>query len=863
MDSNEVATKDRLKKLVNELAKLFPDAAKTSADLWKFAKTHDRRAYQLMRFCYAPESDFKTVHNAIKEFSKRIDSNLKDTMLSLLYRVSVILYNRSHVPAILEFSRSNEKGLSSIAHEVLTDISSRIPEVLKAQVREICVKLQEDAPSATRSNSPDAVNDLKACASFAKKFPNEIPQDRKFTQAMADFALFGSPPAAAKHAVSIVMLASNKKEMRAKEMVQSCVKGLDYGKQGFLARLAALSQLCLLASREVDSQSSALGQLAIENVLMKNRSPSSEVPSGYQWSSQETEECTAKCWAVRLLVNRLRSDSTTSSSGSFARTVFQLLNNLVESEGELSPSDDTPGHDRTRLRLLAARSLLKICQSKRLDAMFIPRAFCKLAEVAQDNIIEVRGPFLARLKKYLSKNALPARFYTIPFLLAYEPITAFKVETMTWLKSRASILASYQKPSSNNANGADARVTPKVTTVLENVFSRLLSLLAHHPDYEDEAPEMIEMSQYIVFYLSTVANDKNISLIYHIAQRVKASKDVIDTDLLAEKEIDYTHRLHSLSDLATYTIRAYLEARNWNLQSLPARISLPSSLFGEIKDHDASMSAATKNFLLDGVEGGVDDIVKRSLRKGGSVALPNKKRKSESEAAGPLPKKAKSSTLPTREKNKQKPRKASKRKAHDWDEESDGGEEDGEKPRKKDKVNGTARRKSGRATLAAGEKSYKERDDSEDDAEMEGTIDEEDVEGGEDEEAEDEENMSDENRETNEEEEESNINGAEEDADMVHVEADGQEEETEEVDLPKSPPGRKRSSCLAVAPSSSTPSTPKRASGRTSRSSRLDTSPAKPLSESKTQPKGKKATGKSAPGPPATKVGGRVTRSRG
>ena len=855
MDSNEDETKNRLNKIINELAKFFPDAAKVSADLWKFAKTHDRRAYQLMRFCYAPESDFKTVNNAIKEFSKRIDSNIKDTMLPLLYRISIILYNRSHVPAILEFSRSNDSGLSSIAHEILTDISSRIPEVLKAQVREICMKLQEDAPSATRSNSPDAVNDLKACASFAKKFPSEIPQDRKFTQAMTDFASFGSPPEAAKHAVSIVMLTSNKKEMRANDIGKACKKELDYGKPGFLARLAALSQLCLMTPGG-HRDANALGQYAIEDLLKKHRTPPTEISSRYQWSSQETEECTAKCWAVRLLVNQLRSNPKASSSDSFIPAVFQLLNNLIEWEGALAPNGDTPGHDRSRLRLLAARSLLKICQTKELNAMFMPRAFCKLAEVAQDNIIEVRGPFLARLKKYLSKNTLPARFYTIPFLLAYEPVTAFKVETVTWLKSRASFLASYQEPSSSTTNGVDARATPKVNTVLENVFSRLLSLLAHHPDYEDEAPELIEMSQYIVFYLSTVASDKNISLIYHIAQRVKSSKDKILTDTPSEKDIKYTHRLHSLSDLATYTIRTYLETRNWSLQSLPAgissQISLPGSLFGAL-DHDRSMSTATQDFLLEGVEAGVDDIVKRSLRKGGSIALPNKKRKSESEGAGSLPKKAKSSTLPTREKEKQRPRKASKRKAHDWNVGSDGDEEDGEKSRTKTKVNGAGRRKSGRATIVAGEKSYRERDDSEDDAEMEEANDGEEMEDDEDDEVEEDKEAE------NGDEEDSNVNGAE-DTNMVDDEAD-QQEEAEEVVSPPKPGSRKRS-----AAASSAATTPKRASGRVPRSSNLSSSPtevvsaakSKPTQTSKTQPKGKKA----APIPPAIKAGGRITRSK-
>lgn len=39
-------------------------------DLWRFAKLHDRRSYQLLRFCIAPESDYRTVVKAIVSVSR-------------------------------------------------------------------------------------------------------------------------------------------------------------------------------------------------------------------------------------------------------------------------------------------------------------------------------------------------------------------------------------------------------------------------------------------------------------------------------------------------------------------------------------------------------------------------------------------------------------------------------------------------------------------------------------------------------------------------------------------------------------------------------------------------------------------------
>lgn len=867
MDENEITIKERLKKLINELTKLFPDPSKVSADLWKFAKTHDRRAYQLIRFCYTPASDYRTVYNAIKEFSKRIDISLKDTLLPLLYRTSIILYNRSHVPAILEYSRTNEKNFSNIAHELLADISSRVPEVLKAQVREICVKLQDDAPSATKSNSPNAVDDLKACASFAKKFPNEIPQDRKFVQAMASFALYGSPPEAAKHAVSIVMSASDRKEMLAKDLVHKCVRSLTYGEPGFLAKMAAVSRLWLLAPNEVDNEADRIIDFAVKEILLKNRSPSSDTPSKYEWSNRIEEECAAKCWAIRLLVNRVRSHATVDTLSSVTEPVYSLLNKLIESEGELSKSRDTPEHYRPRLRLSAANSLLKLCQSKRHDALFLPQSFHKLAEVAQDNIYEVREPFLARLRKYLSRNSLPARFYTIPFLLAHEPVLALKLETMTWLKSRATVLASFQNHVVSTSKEQDAKTGTKKATILETVFSRLLSLLAHHPDYEDEGPELVDMSRYLVFYLSTVANDQNISLIYHIAQRVKSSEDVVVLDSSStDQNVDYTTRLHTLSDLATYTIRTFLEAHNWNLQSLPGRVSLPSSLFGEIKDYDASMSVLSKNFLPEGVEAGVDGVVRQSMKKPSTANPANKKRKSESEQA-PLPKKAKMGKLPVREREKEKTKKPAKRKARNWNAASDNNEDDGETRKNGRATGSTSRRKSDRTSLSTAKASYRERDDSEDDAEMEEANEEQESDDDLEDDGEDE--SDDANAPKDAEEE---VNGAEgtemKDADQEDGQSEG---DIELVSSPLTPASHSRPSHQAAPVSEKAAETPPEASKRTPRSAGSARSAAKSNSKATSSPaqsspaaaKGKKATAKKPSVTPAATATGRVTRSRG
>lgn len=77
----------------------------------------------------------------------------------------------------------------------------------------------------------------------------------------------------------------------------------------------------------------------------------------------------------------------------------------------------------------------------------------------------------------------------------------------------------------------------------EMTFPRLLHLLAHHPDFEMTHASLVEMSRsarfvlsvfhidnlhynrYIKFYTLTVATADNISLIFHLAEKLKTIQD--------------------------------------------------------------------------------------------------------------------------------------------------------------------------------------------------------------------------------------------------------------------------------------------------------------------------------------------------
>ncbi|PWY79745.1 ARM repeat-containing protein [Aspergillus heteromorphus CBS 117.55] len=632
MEKDQDQIKAQLNKYIDALSKTLPDPSRASADLWKFAKAHDRRSYQLIRFAMRATSDYRTVIKAIKELARRLQSSnnapLLETLTPILYRSSSIVYNRSHIPAIMSISRSDENGLANSAHEMLREISSRNPEVLEAQVQEMCKDVESRAPTPKTKDGAGTEEILKACSGFAKKLPSKLPNDRNFLQALVSYALHSPSPRAAKHAVSILMAVTDKKEMYATDLVEKCVKNWTYGSDRFLTKLATLSQLNLLASREADEESDAIIKISVNQILLTNRSP--QPNDGYSWSDAMDDETAAKEWALKIIVNRLRAKDGSDDQDDFrahAQPVYDTLNKLILNDGELSKKKDTPAAQKSRLRLLAARSLLKLCASQGLcDQLLTPRDFNAIALVAQDPVLEVRSGFISLLKRKVQDSPLSYRWYTVPFLLAFEPQASLRDSTLTWLRSRAGFFSQQ-----NNGKRSEQ-------TVMESVFSRLLSLLAYHPDYppadmddSTRISELVDFARYILFYLQAVANEHNLSLIFHIAQR---------TD-------EMSTRLHTLSDLAQATIRrfadAYSQQRKFGggaagatnlLQTYPGKMGVPSSIFAPMGSHREAQEVADKNFFPEDGEDLLDRIVRSVMRaKSGSQAAA-KKRKPESAETG-------------------------------------------------------------------------------------------------------------------------------------------------------------------------------------------------------------------------------------
>lgn len=677
-------SKAQATKMIEILVRDLSDPKSAAEHLGKFFNTYDRRNYALVRFCYSPESDYKRIVNAIKELTKRLPTELaatRETVIPFLRSASLLVYNKSHVPAIMEFTRTDQHGLASAANEILKEIATRTPTVFKAHVKELCETLKQQAPTATQPNDPTAVDSLKACAAFARRFPKEMDSDRNFYNAMAKMAMHGVPPTAAKHAITIIVTSAEKKDMYIKDIMKYCLKKFDYGAESFLSRLSAMAQLRLLANAETEGDDEAVTEIAVDKILAESRTEGANDDA--EWNETVDDDLAAKLLAIRLVVNGFRGklsnaekENSTVNLTAASDPIFKLLNTLIEKSGELSQDTAqlTPAHHKSRLRLAAAKSILKLCCHRAGDALFLPADFNRLVKIAQDPVAEVRAGFNSALKKYLGQGRLRARFYGLIFIYAFEPSRRVKGDTETWLRARAAAYASRQEG------------------ILEGVFPRFLSLLAHHDDFGPDAEDLRDFVDYILFYLQNVATETNLPHIYKFAQAIKGLgiQDRIDPSK--------SENLYVLADLSEALVRQFQELRGWSLPVIPGKPVLPQGLFARIHDTTLAQEIAEKRFLPEDLADQLEDLVRASLR--------SRKRKSDGIAAGSTrtAKKAKSSASAGKSGSGVKKTPKAPKVA---------------KPSKKstrDSIPDSERRKSSRSHVS---KSYVEHDDSEDDEELE------------------------------------------------------------------------------------------------------------------------------------------------
>ncbi|KAG5438999.1 hypothetical protein PCANB_002329 [Pneumocystis canis] len=548
---NEKKILTALKDVIIRLRSLYGDSSKAELDFEKFSRLNDRRLYKLLRDCMNLSNDYKQIQKSQKEFFKRIEqvsSGLIGTFKPFVFKISPMLYNKSVVSPIIEYTRSNKDMLADTARELLKehDIESNI----------------------------SCIDTLKVYSQFITSFPQDISADPKLLKAVISFALKGSP-LESKQAVFILLHSLNK-EKYIHDLVEKISDDLSVNSKHFLARLSALSQLVLYSPEEMESKADQYTSFLIKEILLVNLTP--DHSSEEDWVEEDVleDECKAKILALKILVNRLRANRNADGVQQLAKPVFRLLTSIMINMGEISKDRNTPFRFQSHIRLAAGRLFLKLSSFSVFEDMISVEDFYKMALLVQDPCFQVRYNFVKKLMKGLNLDKFTARYYAPIFLMAHEPEEEFKQEVIKWIRSCASVY----------------RI--RETFVIEYSFVRLIHLLAHHPDFSTDSDDLIDFAKYINFYLELVATSDSLSLLFHLVQRIKQVYDIISPE--------NSDRLYVLSDLSQILIKVIAMSNSWTMQIYPKKLKLPSELYAPLTNAKVAAEIAKRVYIDKDVE---------------------------------------------------------------------------------------------------------------------------------------------------------------------------------------------------------------------------------------------------------------------
>ena len=415
--------KELATKLAQFLASKMPDQASALVQLTQFMQKPDKRVVKLLKDCLDPAQDYKTINKSMKDVLKRLEQvskPLAQTFEILLRRAAYLFFNRSIVVCTDTIARDPANGLSDAAQLVLREISNSHPTLYKAHIAPMAKEI-EAAPLSI------PLDNLKALSHFSKSYPDDLPSEPAFFDAM-ETIMNGDDYRKAKQATSIICR-SPKFRHRVTKLAEAAVDDLAFGTERFLVNLAVICQCTLLYPDAIEHRANAVTTFCAKELLTKNRlQTSADDDNSWVEDDQLEEEGIAKCIAIKILGNRLRAYHNTETAAEIAAPVFKALRAVIANMGELSKAEDTPAHFRSRLRLQAARMMLKLAAFPVYEKLITADDFNQIALFAQDLEYQVRRIFLNSLHKSLSSRSLNARWHTIMFLAAHEPEPDIKLE---------------------------------------------------------------------------------------------------------------------------------------------------------------------------------------------------------------------------------------------------------------------------------------------------------------------------------------------------------------------------------------------------------------------------------------------------
>ncbi|RSH92189.1 hypothetical protein EHS25_008604 [Saitozyma podzolica] len=689
-DKEEQQIKDRLSYVINAIAThLFVDVDKAKKDLDAFALANDARVYKLFKACVDPQSDLRTIVKSRHELLRRLEQShhdLLDTFSVIIDNAAWNVVNHSSIPALIKRLQrpegSDPQKAAQMAYNLLRFMAKEGAPMFKSHVAELVIVMSD------KKNHRLAEVALQGLAAVAKADPDDAPDDRRAVDRAIKMALEGSPRQA-KFAARFV--AYSKQKGAAAELVDSILDNLSDKDEGrLLSLLRGLSELALSAPVAFEEKSAEIIRFVMQEVVYK-KSPSCEDEVDDEWLEEEELEILdrAKLLGNRICTHRALGFARHPEAATVVKDTFTLLQSILsEFEngkllGQVNEKTMEGGHARAHLKLRAALCTLKLANARAFDKLIEPGFFEAVAFNLQEDIGQIRQLLLVKLGDVLPAQRLLPRWNILPSLVANDPDPEHTALARTIMRSVVRTCS--HLPTADRIDR------------VELPLARLLLVLSHHPDYMDiSLGELKRLTKHIEFFLDSVANRDNVSLLYHIASKIKTVRDTYPTmipdadeeqeeeEIPANLKPDEKKRLeeaalrrkakrstsanlYRLAEIAQVLIQNRAKHQGWVLSSYPGKVKFPKDIFQNLHDPLEAQITSRTPYLSEEMLSWLRGLGKRTERV---AAAPTQRKVVERSSTSPSKRRSKKQAGSVKKKRKQK-------ESDDDDDDDDDDDEDG------------------------------------------------------------------------------------------------------------------------------------------------------------------------------------------
>ncbi|KAL7021688.1 hypothetical protein ACKWTF_011984 [Chironomus riparius] len=341
-----------------------------------------------------------------------------NTIKNLLNRIASVTVDKESIEEFIKIVEEKSNGKEIFPLTILSQVFA--PHFYNEKVlNEMLTLLKNDKMEMDyKENIFKAFTNLSAYKSLNDTFPH---LSNELMDMCKKIAVQGNPKQC-KQAVKFMCVNAQEKHDSAnfeavKNIVNSLETSINISNPHCRTAIIAMSVICEHYGEYFQKEiTKVIGRNIVRGLLLNSVLEENDSSQNHQWIEKDLLPENIRCIiaACKSTVNWLYGLKCDLMS---AQKTFKIYDALIITNGNIQEKSKVNKCECSWIKLIAAKSVLKICEHKVLQQGILPQQFLNMSKVMLDDSTQLRDNFLKRLHKGLSRssseNSLPLEFLSL------------------------------------------------------------------------------------------------------------------------------------------------------------------------------------------------------------------------------------------------------------------------------------------------------------------------------------------------------------------------------------------------------------------------------------------------------------------